>query len=109
MEGHSGHRSPSPYGGPRNFNPPGCAATALLHTLWPGEGFQVADIRVCDVDGKAGWKELEKAYGINLDPARIKGQPAIIEIEKGRADSSFHMLISKPLATIGGIGFSPTY
>ncbi len=50
----------------------------------PGAGFQVADLRVCDMDESAGWEELEEAYGINLDPARIKGHPAIIEIEKGK-------------------------
>jgi hypothetical protein len=49
----------------------------------PGAGFQVADLRVSDVDESA-WGELEKAYGINLDPARIKGHPAIIEVEKGK-------------------------
>jgi hypothetical protein len=50
----------------------------------PGTGFQVADLRVSDVDESEGWGELEKAYGINLDPARIKGHPAIIEAEKGK-------------------------
>ena len=50
----------------------------------PGAGFQVADLRVSDVDASDGWGELEKAYGINLDPARIKGHPAIIEVEKGK-------------------------
>ena len=49
----------------------------------PGAGFQVADLRVSDVDESA-WGELEKAYGINLDPARIKGHPAIIEVGKGK-------------------------
>lgn len=70
---------------PSQFQPnPGCPAECLASYTVPGDGFQVADLRACDVDEKAGWKELEKAYGINLDPARIKGQPAIIGIEKGK-------------------------
>ena len=52
--------------------------------LPPGPVFRSRTCRVCDVDESAGWEELEKAYGINLDPARIKGHPAIIEIEKGK-------------------------
>jgi hypothetical protein len=62
---------------------PGCKAACLASYSDPGEGFQVADLRVCDLDEHTNWVELEKAYGINLDPARIKGHPAIIEIERG--------------------------
>lgn len=50
----------------------------------PGTDFQVADLRVSDLDGEVSWPELESAYGINLDPARIKGHPAIIEVPKGK-------------------------
>jgi hypothetical protein len=50
----------------------------------PGTDFQVADLRVSDLDREASWPELEQAYGINLDPARIKGHPAIIEVPKGK-------------------------
>ncbi len=65
--------------------PPGCAASCLAsYTRRLGEDFQVADIRVCDKDGSASWSELERVYGINLDPARIEGQPAIIEARKGK-------------------------
>lgn len=63
---------------------PGFRADCLASYTLPGNGFQVADLAVCDVDGKSGWKELEKAYGINLDPAKIEGHPAIIEIKKGK-------------------------
>lgn len=62
---------------------PGCGATCLACYGAPGEGFQVADLRVSDITGEGAWEELEKAYGINLDPARIKGHPAIIEVPKG--------------------------
>ncbi|MGD0398033.1 MAG: BPL-N domain-containing protein [Syntrophobacteraceae bacterium] len=63
---------------------PGCRAACLGSYDDPGAGFQVADLRVCDTGESAGWEQLEKSYGINLDPARIKGHPAIIEIEKGK-------------------------
>jgi hypothetical protein len=63
---------------------PGCRAACLGSYADPGVGFQVADLRVCDIGESAGWEQLEQAYGINLDPARIKGHPAIIEIEKGK-------------------------
>ncbi len=63
---------------------PGCKAACLAAYSVPGADFQVADLRVCDVDRCGRWDELEKAYGINLDPARIKGHPAIIEIERGK-------------------------
>ena len=61
-----------------------CQAACLASYAEPGVGFQVADLRVCDTGEGAGWEQLEEAYGINLDPARIKGHPAIIEIEKGK-------------------------
>ncbi len=68
---------------PEPAHPP-CRAACLASYADPGVGFQVADLRVCDRGERAGWEQLEEAYGINLDPARIKGHPAIIEIEKGK-------------------------
>ena len=62
---------------------PGCKAACLASYSFPGTGFQVADLRVCDMDEGYRWGELEKEYGVNLDPARIQGHPAIIEIERG--------------------------
>ncbi|MFZ2447985.1 MAG: BPL-N domain-containing protein [Syntrophobacteraceae bacterium] len=50
----------------------------------PEPDFQVADLRLCDMDPNVSWPDMEKAYGINLDPARIKGHPAIIETQRGR-------------------------
>lgn len=61
-----------------------CAVTPVASYTAPGDDFQVADIRVSDLDAEAPWPNLEKAYGINLDPARIKGHPAIIEVPKGK-------------------------
>lgn len=49
----------------------------------PEADFQVADLRVSDLEPDPCWPDLEKAYGINLDPARIKGHPAIIEAKRG--------------------------
>lgn len=50
-----------------------------------GADFQVADLPVCDLGGPATpWKELERAYGINLNPARLIGQPAILEVSAAR-------------------------
>jgi hypothetical protein len=62
---------------------PGCEAVCLASYTNPSTDFQVADLRVSDLNEEVCWKELEKAYGINLDPARIKGHPAIIEVPKG--------------------------
>lgn len=50
----------------------------------PAGDFRTADIRVCDLDASSSWPDLEKSYGINLDPGRIKGHPAIIEVPRGR-------------------------
>ncbi|MHC1730065.1 MAG: BPL-N domain-containing protein [Syntrophobacteraceae bacterium] len=62
---------------------PGTEAICLAAYSAPGDGFQVADLRVSDICGEGAWAELEKTYGINLDPQRIKGHPAIIEVPKG--------------------------
>ena len=62
---------------------PECNAVCLASYTNPGTGFQVADLRVSDLNEEVCWEDLEKAYGINLNPARIKGHPAIIEVPKG--------------------------
>ncbi|HMK44136.1 MAG TPA: BPL-N domain-containing protein, partial [Dissulfurispiraceae bacterium] len=38
-----------------------------------------SDIRVGSVFSDAAWAELEADYGINLNPARLTGEPAVIE------------------------------
>lgn len=70
---------------PSQFLPePGPGIVCLATYSGPGAGFQVADLRVRDMDEcDAGWEEVEKVYGINLNPVRIKGHPAIIEIARG--------------------------
>lgn len=65
--------------------PSGCEARCLAsYTDRTGDDFQVADIKVSGIEGSTNWGELEKLYGINLDPAKLQGQPAIIEARRGK-------------------------
>jgi len=51
----------------------------------PGTDFWIADLPLSDVAAhQVQWKEWEKIYGINLNPARLLGQPAILEVRKGK-------------------------
>ena len=51
----------------------------------PGSDFQVADLPVSDLESHpVPWEEWENLYGINLHPARLMGQPAIVEIRLGK-------------------------
>ena len=45
-----------------------------------------SDLNVGDVETNNNWTELEEIYGINLDPKRLKNEPAVIEgtFGKGR-------------------------
>lgn len=46
----------------------------------PGRDFCLADLPSGDVDGYNGdWGRWEEQYGINLNPVRLVGEPAIIE------------------------------
>ncbi|GAB4486324.1 MAG: BPL-N domain-containing protein [Thermodesulfovibrionales bacterium] len=38
-----------------------------------------SDLNTGDVSASGGWKALEELYRINLDPARLRGEPAVIE------------------------------
>ena len=38
-----------------------------------------SDLNVGDVEANGGWSELEDIYKINLDPKRLKDEPAVIE------------------------------
>ena len=44
-----------------------------------------SDVNVAD-GGIIGWSDLEQRYGILLDPARLRGEPAVVEgrFERGR-------------------------
>ena len=46
-----------------------------------------SDLPVGDVlknGGPGGWKALEEAYGLNLDPSRMSGEPLVIEASLGK-------------------------
>ena len=43
-----------------------------------------ADLNVGDVASNGGWAELEKVYAINLDPARLRDEPAVLEGRAGK-------------------------
>ena len=51
----------------------------------PGEDFWVADLPLADFRGRQmNWADWEKVYGINLDPQRLLGLPAMLETRRGR-------------------------
>jgi glutamine amidotransferase-like uncharacterized protein len=43
-----------------------------------------SDLNTGDVEANGNWEELEKVYGINLDPKRLKDEPAVVEGNYGR-------------------------
>jgi hypothetical protein len=81
-------------------------ALPVFHAWWPSQflikdaGIKVvarygnalpdsfsSDVNVGDANDPGRWPELENRYGINLNPARLKGEPAVVEgsFGKGRA------------------------
>ncbi len=84
---------------------PGLDRPASLHVWWPGQfawngdpddgslravalyhgaapGLYTADLAVDQVS-PGGWSDLESDYGLNLDPAALAGQPAVVEARLG--------------------------
>jgi hypothetical protein len=58
-----------------------CLATYMA----PGADFRVADLAFSDLLGATVlWKKWERIYGINLDPSRLSGHPAIMEVRAGK-------------------------
>lgn len=50
-----------------------------------GKDFWIADLPLSDFAvHQMKWEDWEKIYGINLDPKRLLGQPAILEVRKGK-------------------------
>jgi len=45
-----------------------------------------SDLNVGDVATGGGWCHLEEVYGINLDPARLYGEPAVVEGKYGKGN-----------------------
>jgi hypothetical protein len=67
-----------------------------------GEDFWIADLPLCDLENQdmdcTAWEEV---YGINLDPARLLDQPALIESDLGKG----RLVLSYPhLETPGDTG-----
>lgn len=57
--------------------PPGLCRLATYEDI--GEDFCVSDLPAVDLEcSSVAWKTWEKIYGINLDPARLMNQPAIV-------------------------------
>lgn len=51
----------------------------------PGADFWIADLAFSDLrEANVPWQEFEKIYGINLDPAKLLGHPAIVEARRGK-------------------------
>ncbi|WP_448381769.1 BPL-N domain-containing protein [Desulfosoma sp.] len=62
----------------------GAGVECVARYVGPGEDFWVADLCAADVAASGGsWKDWERAYGINLDPALLRGQPAILSCRVG--------------------------
>lgn len=77
-------------------------ADPVFHAWWPSQletgrdvsvaaaygealpGAFSSDINVGDAIAAGGWEGLEESYGINLDPERMRGKPAVIRARFGR-------------------------
>jgi hypothetical protein len=57
----------------------------LAHYKATGSDFMVADLPAMDFQGRSiEWESWERVYGINLNPDRLMGHPAIIEATLGQ-------------------------
>lgn len=67
----------------------------------PERDFCVSDLNVCDtLAAEHDWEQLERAYGINLDPERLLNEPAVVEGKCGEG----RVLLSYPhLETPGDV------
>ncbi len=69
---------------PAQLARPGNGAVRVLATYGaPAAGFCSSDLRADQVP-EGRWPALEQSYGINLDPARLRGWPAVVEAARGR-------------------------
>lgn len=76
---------------PSQFSITDDAARVLASYDNPAPDAMSSDIPVLDVGGNAEtWRQLEDDYGILLNPARLKGEPAVIEAAFGRG----HVVLS---------------
>ncbi len=65
---------------PGQFDMDGSDIRIIARYGRPGRDFALADLPASDVQD---WKKWEKKYGINLNPAILEGEPAIIEGHSG--------------------------
>jgi hypothetical protein len=71
----------------------------------PGKDFCIADLCVDDVYmHDEGWGRWEQSYGINLDPERLKGEPAMIETSFGKGKVFLSYLHLETPGSIKGNG-----
>jgi len=69
------------------------AARVLARYNDPAPDAMSSDIPVLDVGGNTEtWRQVEDDYGILLDPARLKGEPAVIEASFGRGHAIVSLL-----------------
>ncbi|RJQ51049.1 MAG: hypothetical protein C4526_10915 [Nitrospiraceae bacterium] len=80
-----------------------CHSSLIFHAWWPSQflidesGIKVlatygkalpdsfsSDLNTGDIEANGNWEELEKVYGINLDPKRLRDEPAVVEGCYGR-------------------------
>jgi hypothetical protein len=67
--------------------PAGAGVSVLASYRAVAKDFVVADLPLGDLRGLPGstpWTEWESHYGINLDPKRLEGEPAILEARYGK-------------------------
>ncbi|MGE5237807.1 MAG: BPL-N domain-containing protein [Chloroflexota bacterium] len=81
----------------------GAGSGAVFHAWWPSQFVLLdssvrplatygralsdafsSDLNVGDVESHGGWETLEQLYGINLDPGRLEGEPAVVEGAYGK-------------------------
>lgn len=86
-----------------SLQPSACSLQPVFHAWWPSQ-FVVndksidilatfgdalpdaysSDLNVGDVRKNGDWRGLEELYGINLDPERLKDEPAVVEGRFGK-------------------------
>ncbi|MBI5141234.1 MAG: hypothetical protein HZA20_03445 [Nitrospirae bacterium] len=78
---------------PSQFSINDDAARVLARYGNPTPDAMSSDVPVLDVGGNAEiWRQLEDDYGILLNPARLKGEPAVIEAAFGRGHAILSLL-----------------
>lgn len=71
---------------PAQFQRDGCRDFLPLASYYAaGRDFWVADLPMADLpEGDERWSDWERIYGINLNPERILGHDAVVQVQAGR-------------------------